>query len=57
MTGVQTCALPISLLREDSFTEMDLIPVWCVEFEVDGESVEDSRYSIRFNAITGEEIS
>ena len=45
------------LLREDSFTEMDLIPVWCVEFEVDGESVEDSRYSIRFNAITGEEIS
>lgn len=45
------------LLREDSFTEMDLIPVWCVDFEVDGESVEDSRYSIRFNAITGEEIS
>ena len=45
------------LLREDSFTEMDLIPVWCVEFEVDGQSVEDSRYSIRFNAITGEEIS
>jgi len=34
-----------------------LIPVWCVEFEVDGQSVEDSRYSIRFNAITGEEIS
>ena len=45
------------LLREDSFTEMDLIPVWCVDFEVDGQSVEDSRYSIRFNAITGEEIS
>ena len=45
------------LLREDSFTEMDLIPVWCVEFEVDGQSIEDSRYSIRFNAITGEEIS
>ena len=45
------------LLREDSFTEIDLIPVWCVEFEVDGQSVEDSRYSIRFNAITGEEIS
>ena len=46
-----------SLLREDSFTEIDLIPVWCVEFEVDGQSIEDSRYSIRFNAITGEEIS
>ena len=45
------------LLREDSFTEIDLIPVWCVEFEVDGQSVEDSRYSIRFNAITGDEIS
>ena len=45
------------LLRKDSFTEMDLIPVWCVDFEVNGESVEDSRYSIRFNAITGEEIS
>ena len=45
------------LLREDSFTEIDLIPVWCVDFEVDGKSVEDSRYSIRFNAITGEEIS
>ena len=45
------------LLREDSFTEIELIPVWCVEFEVDGQSIEDSRYSIRFNAITGEEIS
>ena len=45
------------LLREDSFTEMELIPVWCVDFEVDGQSIEDSRYSIRFNAITGEEIS
>lgn len=45
------------LLKEDSFTEMDLIPVWCVDFEVDGESVEDSQYTIRFNAITGEEIS
>lgn len=45
------------LLREDSFTEMDLIPVWCVDFEIDGESVEDSKYTIRFNAITGEEIS
>ena len=45
------------LLREDSFTEMELIPVWCVDFEVDGQSVEDSRYAIWFNAITGEEIS
>ncbi len=45
------------LLKENSFTEMDLIPVWCVDFEIDGESVEDSGYTIRFNAITGEEIS
>ena len=45
------------LLKEDSFTEINLIPVWCVDFEIDGESVEDSRYTIRFNAITGEEIS
>ncbi|MDE6386650.1 MAG: hypothetical protein K2L82_02450 [Lachnospiraceae bacterium] len=45
------------LLREESFTEIDLIPVWCVDFEIDGESVEDSMYTIRFNAITGEEIS
>ena len=45
------------LLKEDSFTKMDLIPVWCVDFEIDGESVEDSGYTIRFNAITGEEIS
>ena len=45
------------LLREDSFTEIDLIPVWCVDFGIDGESVEDSGYTIRFNAITGEEIS
>lgn len=45
------------LLREDSFTEVNLVPVWCVDFEIDGESVEDSGYTIRFNAVTGEEIS
>ena len=45
------------LLREGSFTEVELIPVWCVDFEVDGESVEESSYTLRFNAITGEEIS
>lgn len=45
------------LLKEDSFTEVDLIPVWCVDFEIDGESIEDSGYTIRFNAITGDEIS
>ena len=45
-----------NVLREDSFTEINLIPVWCVDFEVDGESVEDSSYTIRFNAITGEAV-
>ncbi|MDE5698617.1 MAG: hypothetical protein K2I96_14605 [Lachnospiraceae bacterium] len=45
------------LLREGSFTEIDLIPVWCVDFEIDGASIEDSRYTLRFNAVTGEEIS
>lgn len=45
------------LLREGSFTDVDLIPAWCVDFEVNGETVEDSQYTLRFNAITGDEIS
>lgn len=45
------------LLREGSFTEVDLIPVWCVDFETNEETVEDNGYTFRFNAITGEEIS
>lgn len=45
------------LLKENSFWDVDLIPVWCVDFEINGDSVEDSQYTIRFNAITGEEIS
>lgn len=45
------------LLREDSFTDVDLIPVWCVDFEINGETVKASQYTLRFNAITGEEIS
>ena len=47
----------IPLLKEDSFTEVDLIPAWCVDFEIDGASVEESQYTIRMNAVTGEEIS
>ena len=47
----------IPLLKEDSFTEVDLIPAWCVDFEIDGASVEESQYTIRINAVTGEEIS
>lgn len=45
------------LLKEDSFTEANLIPVWCVDFEIDGASVEECQYTIRFHAVTGEEIS
>ena len=45
------------LLKEDSFTEVDLVPVWCIDFEIDGASVEESQYTIRLNAVTGEEIS
>lgn len=45
------------LLKEDSFTDVDLIPVWCVDFEINGETVGDSQYTIRFHAVTGEEIS
>lgn len=45
------------LLKEGSFTEVDLIPVWCVDFEINGETVGDSQYTIRFHAVTGEEIS
>lgn len=45
------------LIKEDSFTEVDLIPAWCIDFEIDGASVEESQYAIRINAVTGEEIS
>ena len=45
------------LLRDGSFSDIDLIPVWCLDFEVDGKSVEDSQYTLRFNAITGEIVS
>ena len=45
------------LIKEGSFTEVDLIPAWCIDFEIDGASVEESQYTIRINAVTGEEIS
>lgn len=43
------------LIKADSFSEVELIPVWCCDFEINGETGLD--YTIRFNAITGEEIS
>lgn len=45
------------LLAEGSFTDVDLIPAWCIDFEINGDTVEDSCYTLRFNAITGEVIS
>lgn len=45
------------LLEDGSFTDVDLIPVWCIDFEINGEMDEDFVYTLRINAITGDEIS
>lgn len=45
------------LLQNDSFTDIKLIPVWCLDFEVNGNGAEDGGYTIRINAITGDEIA
>lgn len=42
------------LIKDSSFTKVELIPVWCCDFEINGEAVD---YTIRFHAVTGEEIS
>lgn len=44
-------------LQNDSFTDIKLIPVWCLDFEVNGNGAEDGGYTIRINAITGDEIA
>lgn len=41
-------------IKEDSFEEVEVIPVWCCKFEINGEEVD---YALRFHAFTGEEIS
>ena len=41
------------LIRKDSFYEVDIVPVWCCDFEIDGES---DAYTLRFHGLTGEEI-
>ena len=41
-------------MKEDSFEEVEVIPVWCCKFEINGEEVD---YALRFHASTGEEIS
>lgn len=43
------------LIKSDSFNEIELIPVWCCDFEINGEKGLD--YTIRFNAFTGDEIA
>lgn len=53
VTNIQLEYFP--LIKEDSFNAVELIPTWCCEFAIDG--MEDSGYALRFNAITGEEIS
>lgn len=45
------------LLQNDSFTDIKLIPVWCLDFEVNGNGAEAGGYTIRINAITGDEIA
>lgn len=42
------------LIKSDSFEEVEVIPVWCCDFEINGEVID---YTLRFNAFTGEEIS
>ena len=42
------------LIESDSFEQVSVIPVWCLDFEINGEIAD---YTLRFNACTGEEIS
>ncbi len=46
------------LLTENSFLGVDLIPVWCIDFEIGGEKYdEENGYTLRINAVTGAEVS
>lgn len=42
------------LIQSDSFDQVEVVPVWCLDFIINGE---DGNYTLRFHAITGEEIS
>ena len=46
----------LPLIEEDSFVQIELIPVWCCQILEDEDS-EPYQYALRFNAYTGEEIS
>lgn len=45
------------LLADGSFTDVALIPVWCIDFEINGKMEKDCIYTLRINAITGDEVS
>ncbi len=42
---------------EGSIENVALVPVWCVDFAIGGNTVEDSQYTLRFHAVTGEVVS
>lgn len=42
------------LIESGSFEQVSVIPVWCLDFEINGKI---DNYTLRFNACTGEEIS
>lgn len=42
------------LIESDSFSKVEVIPVWCCDFEINGKAID---YTLRFHALTGEEIS
>ena len=42
---------------EGSIEDVALVPVWCVDFAIGGNTVEDSQYTLRFHAVTGELVS
>lgn len=42
------------LIESGSFEQISVIPVWCLDFEINGEI---ENYTLRFNAYTGEEIA
>lgn len=42
-------------IKENSFDQVEVIPVWCCKFDING--ISDVDYALRFNAFTGEEIS
>lgn len=42
------------LIKKDSFNQVNVIPLWCCDFEINGKK---ENYTLRFNAVTGEEIS